>query len=576
MENAPLDTEDESEKTSDKKKSRKSKSIGSVAVETKPKERVAEKLVVETKKRAVLAEAEPVSEAEAPTEKLAQPEKQVIAQALAEHAKQKIAEQSPETAADPEQAAGDLAVEQMYDEIIDGQDPEAAYRETMANMGIEAEDMPELPDALEEEPESEPEEESESPQEGDEEVDELVFDRTAEVEEEEPADTTTAAGTGTTTGGATTPPPPPAPSTGTGPTGPGAPPPGGPLPPFGPPTPGFNVAPPAPTPNVAPQAERFDDRANPAAMALFGGIIGYLIGRRRGRIKTEKKLLPIQKKLEKQVDNLQWQLQEKETRLRRAAAEKVRREGPALVEVLRQARPMAERSVDKPTKPERVVVERRRLAPEAHQLHGAQAPEHIGHMLISAESAPARARHERGTPQEVKATNDELPKSKAELPSGRRIETLNRAELLSMSEKIVVDGSSLRQIYETHLIGERGLRRLVAEHLRGGDLKRALKHEVVEREIDFERDPALRDMTIPQSSGRSVSSKNAALDEMIQKAAANVSDSNEEVAFHKARANYDVQQAAQQQKRRRVIDISLTIVITALAVVIAVLYFWRG
>jgi ketosteroid isomerase-like protein len=31
--------------------------------------------------------------------------------------------------------------------------------------------------------------------------------------------------------------------------------------------------------------------------ALIGGIIGYLIGRRRGRIKTERKLLPVQKKL---------------------------------------------------------------------------------------------------------------------------------------------------------------------------------------------------------------------------------------------------------------------------------------
>ena len=59
----------------------------------------------------------------------------------------------------------------------------------------------------------------------------------------------------------------------------------------------------------------------------------------------------------------------------------------------------------------------------------------------------------------------------------------------------MIDGSSLRQIYETRLVGERGLRRLVAEHLRGGDLKRAFRREITEREIDFERDPAMRDST---------------------------------------------------------------------------------
>lgn len=52
---------------------------------------------------------------------------------------------------------------------------------------------------------------------------------------------------------------------------------------------------------------------------LAGGLLGYLLGRRRGRIKTEKKLLPVQKKLETQVSDLQEKLLLKEGAIRRIA-----------------------------------------------------------------------------------------------------------------------------------------------------------------------------------------------------------------------------------------------------------------
>ena len=80
------------------------------------------------------------------------------------------------------------------------------------------------------------------------------------------------------------------------------------------------------------------------------------------------------------------------------------------------------------------------------------------------------------------------------------METLSRAELLSISEHIGVETSSLRNVYETHLIGEHALRRLVAEYLQGGDVQMALRREIVEHEIDHERDPALRDAVVPTGS----------------------------------------------------------------------------
>lgn len=59
---------------------------------------------------------------------------------------------------------------------------------------------------------------------------------------------------------------------------------------------------------------------------LVGGLVGYLIGRRHGRIKTEKRLLPVQKKLEKEVKELSDHIFAREEKIRKLTAEKHARE----------------------------------------------------------------------------------------------------------------------------------------------------------------------------------------------------------------------------------------------------------
>ena len=190
--------------------------------------------------------------------------------------------------------------------------------------------------------------------------------------------------------------------------------------------------------------------------------------------------------------------------------------------------------------------------------------EHASQQAIAKLAAP-----EANRPSE----NAGLEKIRA-LLTGKRIETVSRAELLAASEKIVIDGTSLRQIFETHLIGEHGLRRLVAEYLKGGDLRAALNHEINERELDFERDPALRDLSSIHDSltGSTVMQSKASLSKLLEKAASSLSDSSEEAAFYKAQADYQALQHEQHLRQRRWLDIGLVGTIAALTTALIVLY----
>jgi hypothetical protein len=212
----------------------------------------------------------------------------------------------------------------------------------------------------------------------------------------------------------------------------------------------------------------------------------------------------------------------------------------------------------------------------AEKLHSVpHAPERIGHVLVSGEAAERRSNKSAATRSgETLARAIAGAEGLRTAAAGKRIETLNRAELLSMAEKITVNGSTLRQIYETHLIGERGLRRLITEQLRGGNIEEALRREIVEHEIDFERDPALRDMK-PDGPVDTAADSESVLIKLLENAAGSIPDSNEEVAFYKAQASYHAAQDEVQQKRRHLLDLALVGIIAMLVALVIILYLTR-
>lgn len=299
-------------------------------------------------------------------------------------------------------------------------------------------------------------------------------------------------------------------------------------------------------------------RSNVIGAALVGGIVGYLIGRRRGRIKTEKKLLPVQKKLEKDVAALEGDIFKKEAALRKVAREQQYQQKNADRLKRQTARKeqqlAAETSAEQPAVMTRHALERvHTQALEANQLHGKKAPERIGKVLISAEHP----------------SSELAKKAEAKKQAGRHSETMSRRELMEISDKIAVNNTNLRRIYETHLVGEQGLRRLVEAHLRGGDISRVLQQEMLEHQIDFERDPVMRDHRPEQD----VATRNSgsALDKLLSQSGLADRGQHEEQAVMQARAAHQATEEQKSQQRQRAVDVALVGTVLVLVAVIALL-----
>lgn len=177
----------------------------------------------------------------------------------------------------------------------------------------------------------------------------------------------------------------------------------------------------------APEQEDDDNerraRRSAAGGVLLGGIVGYLVGKRRGRIKTAKEFLPVQEKLEKQVSDIQSKLYEQENIVRRAAAENFE---------LKHSRP--------------VVIEK----------------------------APEKPKESVENPNELKAERPkevEVPKesqlSKEKIPTPKAIETMSLPLLMEIAENIKIENVSLRSIFESGRINQLELREIIKQHLAG-------------------------------------------------------------------------------------------------------------
>jgi cell division protein FtsB len=211
------------------------------------------------------------------------------------------------------------------------------------------------------------------------------------------------------------------------------------------------------------QTHEDDARRRTGSALLVGGLVGYFVGRRRGRITTEKKLKTVESKLTKQIENIQGQVVQKEQQIRRLAREAY---------ISKDSRKQATESAP---------VEKAEAAPVMRR-------EHLGLLTLKAVEAPLR-------PAE-NVENKSVQKSSVAPEKHTSVESLSRPELLAAAAEIKIGATNLKRVYETNLVGEHGLRRLIADHERGVNIRPILEKEILDKEMSYERDPRLRNSSV--------------------------------------------------------------------------------
>lgn len=247
----------------------------------------------------------------------------------------------------------------------------------------------------------------------------------------------------------------------------------------------FNKAPQKPVSEAlsSHEAAHFERRGETRGL-LVGGILGYLIGRRRGRIRTERQLKPIQARLEKQVTQLHETIAAKERQLRSAAALQVEAQRQVIAPASTSERPAAT-----------ITPENTPLAPPPPPTERLQPPifEAPAVPLAAATVAGEVVRHELATPPPAEQAPTNTPEAARPKQIGpEQVAGLTTEELVAVSAQIKVGGENLQEIYSAKRISEPGLRAIVLEYVRGGNVKKALKRELLNKELTYERDPWMR------------------------------------------------------------------------------------
>jgi hypothetical protein len=287
------------------------------------------------------------------------------------------------------------------------------------------------------------------------------------------------------------------------------------------PTPATPNSPNVPSnPNVIPPDDTEYGRRRSGDL-LLGGIVGYMIGRRGGRKRTEARLEPEIKKRDAQLEDLKTKLEESEVAVRVDAATKAPEasvvektvEVPAEARVIKEIEERVEHISVETIKEEKRLIEEQEKVFEQLLVDVPQVETNTEFVEVPAlqESRDQRQPEKESEKETVVEKNyekqaevRERTKEKPEVvrdkvEAKRDPRSMSMPELLAVADHIMYEKASLRQLYERHRIDAVNLRRVVIEYFNGGTrYERLLLHSLeaveMQRELrgEIKDDPGFR------------------------------------------------------------------------------------
>ena len=298
--------------------------------------------------------------------------------------------------------------------------------------------------------------------------------------------------------------------------------------------------------------------------ALAGGIVGYLLGRRRGRKKSEKELLPIQHKLEKQVDTLQSEIAHKEALVRKAAKEQFSNTSNSVTENYSEQ----DKKAEQPKKSEQAYYDKAdktespKNQPSEHAEQKTEQPNEFVSNPVTQENSEL---------PEFKPVLEQIQTKEVGIDWSVRpfLELLAFAELIKIHDKN--KNRNVRQLFERGEITKEEVRRLVIEYARGVSPEN-LRPVLVD---EFEVDPTHKDSqnfeTEPTADKSDMQNQS---DTPTEQATTMTESHNDSFAANELNSSDDSQQQSQkpadEQKNPYIAVVATTAAVT---VAIAILLF---
>jgi|GEM_PF-3923248 len=277
-------------------------------------------------------------------------------------------------------------------------------------------------------------------------------------------------------------------------------------------------------PNITPRAidpnayrsptTRQEERSKKAGAFLAGGVLGYMLGRRGGRKRTEARLQPEVDKFKQEAESTKQHLKIREKQFKKSV-EELRQERLVSVPKLneREKSPRAEtspRTVERT--PTSELLRQTVVIPEAMK----KVDENLG--VPRFEAPPEIPRQEvavtEQTIREVEPKVEAKPKQ-AVTPeiTIRRIEQLSTPEILHRAESLFINGVSVKELYNTNRIDRTGLITIVQESMRGNSIKDSFEKIELGQERQRERAREFRhdDPSFTTSSATSMNDSKPAI-----------------------------------------------------------------